>query len=168
MVLVRILIFFSFLFHHDISLMRFIVSFTFTGKTTIMAILTAEYPLTSGDAYICGHSVSNNPEMTRRLIGYCPQFDAHFQNMTGREHVELYAAIKGVPRKSIREAASAKLREVGLAEGDWDKLSSKYSGGMKRKLSVACATIGDPKVRICDCLVNNLLCSINATYVCSL
>jgi ABC-type multidrug transport system ATPase subunit len=111
-----------------------------------MAILTAEYPPTSGDAFICGHSVSKNPEITRRLIGYCPQFDAHFQNMTGREHVELYAAIKGVPLSSIRNAAVAKLLEVGLTESDYDRLSAAYSGGMKRKLSVACATIGNPKV----------------------
>ena len=114
-----------------------------------MAILTAEYPPTSGDAFICGHSVSNNPEITRRLIGYCPQFDAHFQNMTGREHVELYAAVKGVPSRYIHDAVTAKLREVGLADGDCDKLSATYSGGMKRKLSVACATIGNPRVRTC-------------------
>jgi ATP-binding cassette subfamily A (ABC1) protein 3 len=120
-----------------------------------MSILTAEYPPSSGDAFICGHSVTKNPEITRKLIGYCPQFDAHFQNMTGREHVELYAAIKGVPLKDIREAASAKLREVGLAEGDWDKLSATYSGGMKRKLSVACATIGNPKV-CCSCANTSL------------
>jgi ATP-binding cassette subfamily A (ABC1) protein 3 len=119
-----------------------------------MSILTAEYSPSSGDAYICGHSVAKNPEITRKLIGYCPQFDAHFQNMTGREHVELYAAIKGVSVKNIPEAASAKLREVGLAEGDWDKLSATYSGGMKRKLSVACATIGNPKV-----------CNMNVTLV---
>eukprot|EP00567_Pseudictyota_dubia_P005721 CAMPEP_0197447118 /NCGR_PEP_ID=MMETSP1175-20131217/12071_1 /TAXON_ID=1003142 /ORGANISM="Triceratium dubium, Strain CCMP147" /LENGTH=64 /DNA_ID=CAMNT_0042978307 /DNA_START=16 /DNA_END=206 /DNA_ORIENTATION=- len=64
--------------------------------------------------------------------------------MTGREHVELYASIKGVPQSAVKEASAAKLAEVGLSEYDSDRLSGGYSGGMKRKLSVACATIGQP------------------------
>ena len=116
------------------------------GKTTTMGMLTAEFPPTNGDAKLAGYSVTNNPEETRQRIGYCPQFDAHFMNMTGREHVKLYAAIKGVPKQFIDESVSKKLREVGLSEQDSDRLSSNYSGGMKRKLSVCCATIGDPEV----------------------
>ena len=65
--------------------------------------------------------------------------------MIGRDHVELYAAINGVPLQTIPEAASEKLREIGLAEGDWEKVSATYSGGMKRELSVDCAIIGNPK-----------------------
>jgi ABC-type multidrug transport system ATPase subunit len=92
--------------------------------------------------FICSHTLASP--------GYCPQFDAHFENMTGREHVELYASIKGVPLKFVMEAASHKLDEVGLDESDRDRLSSGYSGGMKRKLSVACATIGQPQVVFLD------------------
>jgi ATP-binding cassette subfamily A (ABC1) protein 3 len=69
-----------------------------TGKTTCMAMLTAEFPPSSGDAILASFSVSNEPDQTRRTIGYCPQFDAHFANMTGAEHVELYAVIKGFRR----------------------------------------------------------------------
>merc|ERR1712086_352977 len=83
------------------------------GKTTTMGMMTAEFPPTGGDAILGSFSVSNEPEQTRRRIGYCPQFDAHFMNMTGREHVELYAAIKGIPKKDVRDAADAKLKEVG-------------------------------------------------------
>ena len=60
-------------------------------------------------------------------------------NLTGLEHVKLYAAIKGIPKEFISEAARSKLAEVGLDEFDSNRLSSQYSGGMKRKLSVACA-----------------------------
>ena len=70
--------------------------------------------------------------------------------MTGREHVELYAAIKGVPKKFVKEAAAIKLDEVGLDEKDRDRLSAGYSGGMKRKLSVACATVGQPQILFLD------------------
>jgi len=100
-----------------------------TGKTTCMAMLTAEFPPSSGDAILDGFSVSNEPDQTRRTIGYCPQFDAHFANMTGAEHVELYAVIKGVRRDLLKEVVSAKLNEVGLSEFDGNRLSSTYSGG---------------------------------------
>jgi ABC-type multidrug transport system ATPase subunit len=120
------------------------------GKTTTMGMLTAEFPPSTGDATLAGFSVTNEPEKTRRRIGYCPQFDAHFMNMTGREHVALYAAIKGVPRDMVKEAVQYKLAEVGLSESDSDRLSAGYSGGMKRKLSVACATIGQPQIVFLD------------------
>ena len=112
------------------------LDFLSPGKTTCMAMLTAEFPPSSGDAILAGFSVSKDPDQTRRAIGYCPQFDAHFANMTGAEHVELYAVIKGVPQDLLKEVVAAKLNEVGLSEYDGNRLSSEYSGGMKRKLSV--------------------------------
>jgi ABC-type multidrug transport system ATPase subunit len=115
-----------------------------------MQMLTAEFPPSSGDATLAGFSVSKEPEKTRRRIGYCPQFDAHFANLTGREHVELYACIKGVPNQFVKEAAAAKLKEVGLTDFDSDRLSAGYSGGMKRRLSLACATIGQPQIVFLD------------------
>jgi ATP-binding cassette, subfamily A (ABC1), member 3 len=119
-------------------------------KTTTMGILTGEFPPTSGDATLAGFSVTREPQKTRRRVGYCPQFDAHFSNMTGREHVELYAAIKGVPANLVSKAVDQKLAEVGLSDFDSKRVSSGYSGGMKRKLSVACATIGQPQLVFLD------------------
>ena len=52
--------------------------------------------------------------------------------------------MKGVQRDMLEEVVSAKLKEVGLSDLDGKRLSSRYSGGMKRKLSVACATIDSP------------------------
>lgn len=70
--------------------------------------------------------------------------------MTGREHVELYASIKGVPKEAIKEAAAYKLKEVGLSDEDADRLAAGYSGGMKRRLSLANATIGQPQIVFLD------------------
>eukprot|EP00978_Attheya_sp_CCMP212_P011619 scaffold28760_cov62-Attheya_sp.AAC.2 len=84
------------------------------------------------------------------VIRYCPQFDALFSNMTGLEHVVLYAMIKGVKGDAATDAAREKLEQVGLNEEDSDRLSSGYSGGMKRKLSVACALIGHPQIVFLD------------------
>ena len=109
-------------------------------------MLTAEFPPSAGDATLAGFSLRHEPEQTRRRIGYCPQFDSHFELMTGREHVELYASIKGIPQELVTSAAADKLDEVGLSAKDSDRLSSNYSGGMKRRLSLACATIGQPEI----------------------
>ena len=115
-----------------------------------MQMLTAEFPPTSGDAKLAGYSVTNSPEKTRSLIGYCPQFDAHFPNLTGREHVELYARIKGIVNAEVRNAVSRKLEQVGLSAEDGDRVASEYSGGMKRRLSLACAMIGRPRLVFLD------------------
>lgn len=120
------------------------------GKTTTMGMLTAEFPPSFGDATLAGFSLRHEPEKTRRRIGYCPQFDALLENLTGREHVELYASIKGIPDSSVRTAASEKLAQVGLSQKDSDRLSANYSGGMKRRLSLACATIGEPQLIFLD------------------
>ena len=63
---------------------------------------------------------------------FSPQFDAHFSNMTGKEHVELYASIKGIPRHLVKVVCKHKLTEVGISDHDSNLLSSTYSGGMKR------------------------------------
>jgi ATP-binding cassette, subfamily A (ABC1), member 3 len=120
------------------------------GKTTTMQMLTAEFPPTSGDATLAGFSISKEPQKTRRRIGYCPQFDAHFAQLSGRNHVELYASIKGIPAAFVKEAAALKLKEVGLGDYDSDRLCANYSGGMKRRLSLACATIGQPQIMFLD------------------
>ena len=70
--------------------------------------------------------------------------------MTGREHVELYASIKGIPKEHVKEAVLAHLRKVGLGAADSDRLSAEYSGGMKRRLSLACALIGEPQILFLD------------------
>jgi ABC-type multidrug transport system ATPase subunit len=77
------------------------------------------------------------------------KFDAHFENMTGREHLKLYAVVKGVPKDRVDEVVSMQLEEVGL-QCCADQLTSEYSGGMKRRLSLACALIGTPLLIFLD------------------
>jgi ABC-type multidrug transport system ATPase subunit len=77
------------------------------------------------------------------------KFDAHFENMTGREHLKLYAVVKGIPNDIVDEVVSKQLAEVGL-EHCADQLSSEYSGGMKRRLSLACALVGNPLLIFLD------------------
>lgn len=120
------------------------------GKTTTLQMLTAEFPPTSGDGFFSGCSVKNFPEKTRSLLGYCPQFDAHLPNLTGREHVTLFACIKAIPQANMKDAVAKTLDDVGLSPEDSDRCTSEYSGGMKRRLSLACAMIGQPRIVFLD------------------
>ncbi|KAG7378850.1 ATP-binding cassette sub- A member 12 [Phytophthora pseudosyringae] len=70
----------------------------------------------------------------RRQIGYCPQFDALFERMTVREHLELFATIKGVPRSDVGALVAEKIHQLNLADFE-NKLAGSLSGGKKRKLS---------------------------------
>jgi ATP-binding cassette, subfamily A (ABC1), member 3 len=115
-----------------------------------MGLLTAEFPPTSGDAILAGFSVMHEPQKIRQRIGYCPQFDALYGCLTAREHLLLYGAVKGIPKRALADAATKKLSQVGLKPADWDRVCSGFSGGMKRRLSLACSTMGEPKLIFLD------------------
>ncbi|CAM9259808.1 unnamed protein product [Ectocarpus sp. 4 AP-2014] len=119
------------------------------GKSSLLSILSGGTPATAGAASLGGHDVGKEPGAIHRLMGYCPQFDALFDTLTGREHLRLYAAIKGIPAAEVEEAASAMITDLGLGQYA-DKLAGSYSGGNKRKLSVAVAMIGDPQIVFLD------------------
>jgi ATP-binding cassette, subfamily A (ABC1), member 3 len=120
------------------------------GKTTTMGLLTSEFPPTEGQAIIAGLDVAREPSKLRRRVGYCPQFDALFENLTSREHVELYAAIKGIPHDAVYGVCEMKLNEVNIPKEYWDTKCCTFSEGLKRRLSLACATIGQPQILLLD------------------
>jgi ATP-binding cassette subfamily A (ABC1) protein 3 len=68
------------------------------GKTTTFKMLTGDIIPSEGQAYIYGHEISQELAKTRQYIGYCPQFDALLENVTVQEHLQLYAAIKCIPK----------------------------------------------------------------------
>lgn len=119
------------------------------GKSSLLNILSGEFAPTSGDAFIAGMSLVSDVDKCRKLIGFCPQFDALYDLLTGREHLKFYAAIKGITPDSIDEVVNVKLKEMGLIEYA-DRATGGYSGGNKRKLSVAMAMIGDPTIVFLD------------------
>ncbi|OWZ10303.1 ABC transporter [Phytophthora megakarya] len=119
------------------------------GKTTTMKMLTGDVPPSSGTATLGGFNILNEQIEVRRQIGYCPQFDALFDLLTVREHLELFGAIKGVPLSSLDRVVMEKIQQLNL--GDFEnKLAGSLSGGNKRKLSVAIAMIGNPAIIFLD------------------
>ncbi|CAK9158689.1 unnamed protein product [Ilex paraguariensis] len=121
------------------------------GKTTAINCLTGITPVTGGDALIYGDSIRNSVGMSniRRKIGVCPQFDILWDALSGQEHLHLFASIKGLPPATIKAVGQKSLAEVRLTEAARMRAGS-YSGGMKRRLSVAIALIGEPKLVILD------------------
>ncbi|KAK0597531.1 hypothetical protein LWI29_026223 [Acer saccharum] len=119
------------------------------GKTTTLSMLSGEEYPTDGTAFVFGKDICSNPKAARRLIGYCPQFDALLEYLTVQEHLELYARIKGVAEYMLNEVVMEKLAEFDLLKHA-TKPSFTLSGGNKRKLSVAIAMIGDPPIVILD------------------
>ncbi|KAL7097878.1 hypothetical protein ACP275_10G171500 [Erythranthe tilingii] len=119
------------------------------GKTTTLSMLSGEERPSDGTAYIFGKDIRSNPKAAHQHIGYCPQFDALLEFVTVREHLELYARIKGIEEYDLERVVMEKLEEFNLLKHA-DKPAYALSGGNKRKLSVAIAMIADPPLVILD------------------
>ncbi|XP_048667737.1 phospholipid-transporting ATPase ABCA7 isoform X2 [Marmota marmota marmota] len=119
------------------------------GKTTTFRMLTGDIPPSMGEAVLAGHSVAQEPAAAHCHMGYCPQSDAIFELLTGREHLELFARLRGVPEALVAGTASLGLARLGLPRYA-DRLAGTYSGGNKRKLATAVALVGDPAVVFLD------------------
>jgi ABC-type multidrug transport system ATPase subunit len=124
------------------------------GKTTSLDVLTgAICPPTAGEVSISGHSLTGGPQSRLRALkslGNCPQVDPLWPSLTGRQHLLFYARVKGLPAHLRAEQADALLRALGFSAFDADKRTQGYSGGMKRKLSLAIAIIGSPPTLLLD------------------
>ncbi|XP_054645244.1 phospholipid-transporting ATPase ABCA1-like isoform X2 [Dunckerocampus dactyliophorus] len=119
------------------------------GKTTTFRMLTGDTPITSGEALLNHYSVLTEMERVHQMMGYCPQFDAICDLLTGREHLELYARLRGVTEESVTKVAQWGVKKLGLSQYA-DQEAWRYSGGNKRKLSTAISLIGAPPVLFLD------------------
>lgn len=119
------------------------------GKTTTMKIMTGETAPTQGQVHIGGYNIQADRRRAFSTLGYCPQHDALWKNITVKEHLELYAAIRGVPRRQIESVCSTYLKGLHIEEHA-GRQTQHCSGGTRRKLSYAMAMVGSPKVVLLD------------------
>lgn len=119
------------------------------GKSTTIGMLSGLTPTTSGDALIYNLSVSTQMSEIRKIMGICPQHDILFDDLTAREHIMLYAGLKGVPMEQWEPLINERLGFVRLLTVA-DVRAGTFSGGMKRRLSLVISTIGDPKIIFMD------------------
>ena len=119
------------------------------GKSTLMKqIVTVTNP-TSGKILYNGKDIKSLDDEYRAIVGYLPQdFDA-YKNFKAKDFLMYMAALKGMDKETSKKRVDELLKLVGLSEVS-NKLVSKFSGGMKRRVGIAQALLNNPKVLILD------------------
>ncbi|KAK2441657.1 Phospholipid-transporting ATPase abca7 [Trifolium repens] len=121
------------------------------GKTSFINMMIGLTKPTSGTAFVQGLDIRTNMNGIYTSMGVCPQNDLLWEALTGREHLLFYGRLKNLKGSDLTQAVEESLKSVNLFHGGVaDKKAGKYSGGMKRRLSVAISLIGDPRVVYMD------------------
>lgn len=119
------------------------------GKSTLVSVLTGLTPPSAGDATIYGHSLTSELAGVRQNLGLCPQRDVLFPSLTVCEHLEFFAAVRGLAGRAAAAAVDELVAAVGLQEKRHVRAKA-LSGGMKRKLCLAQAFMGNPRFVLLD------------------
>ena len=119
------------------------------GKTTTIRILSTVLEADAGDATIGGFSVRKSPTEVRKLIGVCPQDLALYEDLSAMDNLIFFGRMEGLNGKEAKVQAMANLALMGLTERAKGKIS-KFSGGMKRRVNLAIALMGSPKLLVLD------------------
>ena len=119
------------------------------GKTTLINMLCGLIPATTGTAKIFGFDLNTEIDRIHMIMGVCPQHDILWEGLTGREHLLFFGRLKNLHGQELQKAVKDGLASVELTAAG-NKKVGKYSGGMKRRLSVAVSLIGNPRVVFLD------------------
>jgi ABC-2 type transport system ATP-binding protein len=119
------------------------------GKTTAVRILTTLTTPTEGEATVAGFDVRTQPNEVRRRIGLAAQDATVDPLLTGRENLVMISELHQLPRKDARAKADRLLAQFSLADAG-DRVTSGYSGGMRRRLDLAATLVADPEVLFLD------------------
>ena len=119
------------------------------GKTTTIKMLSCLLKPDGGEAYLLGHSIETEASAVKAVIGISPQETAVAPNLTVRENLELMCGVQGFSKAKAGEKVIEMLREFNL-EPIAGKRAGKLSGGWQRRLSIAMALTGEPKILFLD------------------
>ena len=119
------------------------------GKSTTVGMLCGLIAPDAGSVTIAGAGIAADPDAFKRRIGLVPQDLALFEDYNALANLELFGALYGLPSAMLKRRAAEVLAIVGLTERARDKPST-FSGGMKRRLNIACALVHDPDVLLLD------------------
>ena len=119
------------------------------GKSTLMSLISSTLRPTGGRVQYGGRDVLALGAAYRAVLGVVPQQMPLYDFFTGQEYLEYIAALKGMARRPAAEAARRALESVELADRGGARVGG-YSGGMKQRLLLAAALLGDPKLLILD------------------
>lgn len=119
------------------------------GKTTLMRILTTQLNPSAGEAYVSGLNVVEHADEVKRLISYLPQEMSVWTDISGYENLLIYAKIYGISPNERTKVIRDALQNMGLSEVA-NNLVRTYSGGMIRRLEMACAMLTTPRILFLD------------------
>jgi ABC-2 type transport system ATP-binding protein len=119
------------------------------GKTTILSILATLLRPDGGEVRLAGIGAGSHRYELRRKLGFVPQSLALYQSLTPLQNLELFARLHRIDRRQARIESMRMLEEVGLAERAHDRVAT-LSGGMKRRLNLACGLVHHPEVLLLD------------------
>ena len=119
------------------------------GKSTLMNLITDNVKRDSGKILYDGKDILQLGADFRKILGYMPQQQGFYEQMSARGFLLYIAALKGIERKQAKAEAERLLKVVSLTEYAHKKLGG-YSGGMKQRLLLAATLLGEPKVLILD------------------
>ncbi len=118
------------------------------GKSTFLQLATGQLRPSQGEVNVLGHRAWNNPGLNR-YIGLCPEQDAFWEWMTGRQFLDTCARLSGMSGRQAREATARVLEEVRMTEHA-DRAIAGYSKGMRQRTKIAQALVHDPLVLFLD------------------
>jgi ABC-2 type transport system ATP-binding protein len=125
------------------------------GKSTLIKILLGLLEPTEGHAAVFGHDCATDGFAIRTLTGYMPEHDCLPPDVTATELVTHFGRMSGLPATAARERAADSLRHVGLYEERYRQIGT-YSTGMKQRVKLAQAIVGDPRLLLLDEPTNGL------------
>ncbi len=119
------------------------------GKTTVIKMLSCLTKPTSGEAFIYGKSVINEPAQVKQLIGISPQENSAAAKLTVEENLRFMCGIYGIDKAKTEENVERIIKQFSLEEYR-GRLAGKLSGGWQKRLSIAMALITEPKILFLD------------------
>lgn len=119
------------------------------GKSTLMNIITGNIESDTGTVRWNGEEIRSLGEAYRSILGYAPQQQGLYDTFSGRRFLSYMATLKGIPRKEMKDEIERVLSYVNLSDMA-DRLIGTYSGGMKQRILIAQAILGDPKLIVMD------------------
>ena len=119
------------------------------GKSTTVGMICGLTAADAGRITVGGATLASDEFGFKRRIGLVPQDLALFEDLPALANIELFGALYGLPKATLKQRAMAVLDRVGLADRARDKPAT-FSGGMKRRLNIACALVHDPDLLLLD------------------
>ncbi len=119
------------------------------GKSTLINMICGLLNITKGEIFVLGQSMERGSAKVKSKLGLVPQDIALYNNLTAYENVKFFCGLYGFSGSELKERAEKALKYVGLLDKA-NSTPSTFSGGMKRRLNIACAIAHTPKVIILD------------------